>query len=208
MMCSRSLKCLVTNGQLVLGLIPSENTHCSDLLAKANADVCALLCSQIPSASHRMPPAHGMWFSFWRSVIPVNSKQAETLFKIFFPSPPSSLQVYSLCSNFSPGKEHDSMADRNADPLVFCCEHPSNLASVSPGALIFLLTAKTNDRCRAVCSCLPKIFLTFLKDDLFFKHTWSFLSAVTYQHESRVRFVLGKPYSANPPYAFPLYSLF
>lgn len=64
MMCSRSLKCLVTNGQLVLGLIPSENTHCSDLLAKANADVCALLCSQIPSASYRMPPAHGMWFSF------------------------------------------------------------------------------------------------------------------------------------------------
>lgn len=64
MMCSRSLKCLVTNGQLVLGLIPSENTHCSDLLAKANADVCALLCSQIHSASYRMPPAHGMWFSF------------------------------------------------------------------------------------------------------------------------------------------------
>lgn len=63
----------------------SVDTHCSDLLAKANADVCALLCSQIHSASYRMPPAHGMWFSFWRSVIPVNSKQAETLFKIFVP---------------------------------------------------------------------------------------------------------------------------
>lgn len=110
-----------------------------------------------------------------------------------FPSPLSSLQVYTLCSCFSPGQERDFMAGRNADPLVFCCKHPSNPASESPGVLIFLLTAKTNDPLRDVCSCLPKVSMTFLEDDLFFKHKWSFLSAVTYKCEGRVRLVLRKP---------------
>lgn len=77
---------------------------------------------------------------------------------------------------------------------------------VSPGVLIFLLTAKKNESPRVVCSCLLKVSMTFLENDLFFKHTMGFLSTATYQCEGRDRSVLRKCYGANPQHIPPLCS--
>lgn len=115
-----------------------------------------------------------------------------------FPFLLSSPQVCTWYSHFSPGKEPDFVVDRNADPLAFCCKHPSHPAPVSPGVLIFLLTAKINDSPRAVCSCLLKVSVMLLENGLFFKHTMSFLPTATYQWESRDRFVIRKCYGASP----------
>lgn len=118
--------------------------------------------------------------------------------RFIFPSLLPSPQVCTWYSHFSPGKEPDFVVDRNADPLAFCCKHPSNPASVSPGVLIFLLTAKINYSPRAVCSCLLKVSVMLLENNLFFKHTMSFLSTATYQWESSDGFVIRKCYGASP----------
>lgn len=133
-------------------------------------------------------------------IIAVNTKQDFRDFPPFiFSLPLSSPQVCTWHSCFSPGEEPVSLVDRNDDLLAFCFKHPSNPASVSPGVLIFLLTAKTNYSPRAVCSCLLKVSVTFLEDDLFFKHTMSFLSTATYHSEGRNRFALRKPNGVNHP---------
>lgn len=156
------------------------------------------LCPQTCQAATTIP-------QLMSEVIAVNIKRDFRDFPPFiFSLPLSSPQVHTWYSHFSPGEEPVSLVDRNDDPLAFCFKHPSNPASVSPGVLIFLLTAKTNDSPRAVCSCLLKVSVTFLEDDLFFKHTMSFLSTATYHYEGRDGFAFKKPNGINLWHILPL----